>query len=128
VRARRVSAAHCRDGDQRFTYAELFDAVRTVSAKLAAAGVEPGTPVGIWARNSWRWCSVPGDLVARARSWFPYPPAPSASRRHPLVKRFRLELLLVDETTQAMDAGWEHIVKDCRSSACAQAARGPSNR
>jgi acyl-CoA synthetase (AMP-forming)/AMP-acid ligase II len=102
------------DGDQRFTYAELFDAVRTVSAKLAAAGVEPGTPVGIWARNSWRW--VLGALATwwRGAIVVPIPAGAKRLEAAPLVKRFRLELLLVDETTQAMDAGWEHIVKDCR--------------
>ncbi|MGA3147835.1 MAG: FadD3 family acyl-CoA ligase [Acidimicrobiales bacterium] len=43
------------DGSIRLTYAELFDEARTFAAALAAAGVEAGDRVAIWAFNSAEW-------------------------------------------------------------------------
>src|SRR5262245_47048912 len=43
------------DGDQRLTYAQLYDDARTFAAALVASGIEPGDRVSIWAPNSVEW-------------------------------------------------------------------------
>jgi acyl-CoA synthetase (AMP-forming)/AMP-acid ligase II len=43
------------DGNTRLTYAQLFEEARSFGAGLAAAGIEPGDRVAIWAPNSARW-------------------------------------------------------------------------
>ena len=43
------------DGNTRLTYAEIFEEARSFGAALAAAGIEPGDRVAIWAPNGARW-------------------------------------------------------------------------
>jgi fatty-acyl-CoA synthase len=47
-----------RHQDQRFTYAELGDAVDRVARALIAAGLEPGDRLGIWSPNCAEWVLV----------------------------------------------------------------------
>jgi len=43
------------DGDTRLTLAELAAAASEAARALAAAGVEPGDRVAVWAPNGWQW-------------------------------------------------------------------------
>src|SRR4051812_9937434 len=43
------------DGDTRLTYSELVDQARGFGASLAAAGVQAGDRVAIWAPNGAEW-------------------------------------------------------------------------
>lgn len=55
------------DGDERITYAELFERARRFGAALVASGVAPGDRVAVWAFNSAEWItSLLGLLQAGA--------------------------------------------------------------
>ncbi|HET6343362.1 MAG TPA: AMP-binding protein, partial [Myxococcota bacterium] len=49
-------------GDQRMTYAELHEAVRTIARRFAALGLSPGDRLAFWAPNIFSW--VPTALAA----------------------------------------------------------------
>jgi len=43
------------DGDAKFSFSELVQAVEDACRAFMAAGIERGDRVGIWAPNGWRW-------------------------------------------------------------------------
>ncbi len=53
--ARFGSDTYIEDGDVQISFEDLADRVVRAGRAFAAAGVEPGDCVGVWAPNSWQW-------------------------------------------------------------------------
>jgi acyl-CoA synthetase (AMP-forming)/AMP-acid ligase II len=84
------------DGAKRIGFAELGAEAERVARSLAAAGIQPGDRVAIWASNGWRWVAVAcgvwqvgAVLVPLATRW-------KAPEVGPLIQRTEARLLFAE--------------------------------
>jgi amino acid adenylation domain-containing protein len=59
------------DGESRTSYARLARAVTAIQEKLAAAGIMPGTRVGVMMRRSWRLIAAIAGIVSYGATYVP---------------------------------------------------------
>ncbi|MEV5824689.1 FadD3 family acyl-CoA ligase [Spirillospora sp. NPDC052242] len=91
------------DGTVRVTYAELRDRVRAAARGFAAAGVEPGDRVSIWAPNGLQWIVTVLGAVSAGAALVPLNTRYKGDEARWPLEKARVKLLFVEDGFLGID-------------------------
>ncbi|KPI05226.1 o-succinylbenzoate--CoA ligase [Actinobacteria bacterium OK074] len=91
------------DGPLRLTFAQLVERVRTAAGAFAAAGIEPGDRVAIWAPNSAEWIVAAFGLLTAGGVLVPVNTRFKAAEAHDIIVRSGAKLVLAQPGFLGLD-------------------------